>query len=125
MAAHGPNDSLIASALAVSINAANTDVTVSVKASLYIVRRVIITNASVTLAASLATVGVFTGAGGTGTVVVTPAVLTGLTVSAKLSDMALALTSSTLAVSTLFIRNVIAHGSAATVDVYLFGDVCS
>lgn len=125
MSAHGPNDNLLASAVGVSINAAGTDVSVSVRAGLYIVRHVVITNPSTSLGISLATLGVFTAASGGGTVVVAPAILTGLTTASKFADMTLALTSSTLTAATLFLRNVIAHGSAATVDVYLFGDVCS
>lgn len=123
--AHYPNDGLLAFATGVSINAAGTDVSLAVPASLYIVRRVVITNASTSLGASLATLGVFTAAGGGGTVVVTPALLTGLTVASKFADMSLALTANTLSAATLFLRNVIANGSAATVDAYLFGDVCS
>lgn len=123
--AHNPNDGLLTFATGVNINAAGTDVSLAVRASLYIVRRVVITNPSTSLGISLATLGVFTAASGGGTVVVTPALLTGLTAASKFADMSLALTANTLTASTLFLRNVIAHGSAATVDVYLFGDVCS
>lgn len=118
----GETDILLGKAIGVNINNAGSDNSVTIPYAKYIVRRVIITNPSTSLAASTATIGVFTGAGGTGTTVVAAATMTTLTGSTKFSDRTLALTTDTLAAAILFVRNVIAHGSAATVDVYIFGD---
>ena len=107
---------------AMNINSAGSDNSIPIGVPKYIVRRVIITNASTSLAVSAATIGVFTSAAGGGTTVVTGATVTGLTGATKFVDMTIALNADTLTAQTLFIRNVLAHGSAATVDVYLFGE---
>jgi len=117
--------SLLGSATGVNLNSAGSDTAIPIAASKYIVRRVVVTNASTSLAVSAATLGLFTGAGGTGTTVVTPAILTALTSATKFLDQTLALTADTLTAATLFIRNVLAHGSSATVDVAIFGDILS
>lgn len=120
--APGGNQILLGAAKSVNINSAGTDTTAAIGATKYAVRRVVVTNASTSLGLSLATIGVYTGAGASGSTVVAPAVLTTLSSSSKYVDMSIALSSDTLASTPLYIRNVIAHGSAATVDVYVFGD---
>lgn len=108
---------------ALNLNQANTDNPVTVPFSKYVVRRMSVTNCSSTLAASLATVGLYTGAGATGTTVVTLGLLQALTASTKYVDMTLALTTDVLTASTLYIRNGVTAGSAITCDVYVIGDV--
>jgi hypothetical protein len=116
---------LLAVKKGVNINSANSDNEVAIPAAKYIIRKVIVTNPSTSLAASAATLGVFTAAAAGGATVVTAALLTALSAAAKFLDMTIAATPLTDVVtsSSLFIRNVIAHGSAATVDVYIFGDI--
>lgn len=108
---------------AFSINAAGTDNSIIVPAGVGKWRptKLTITDASITLAASIATLGLFTGAGGTGTTLVTAALLTTLTGATKCFDMTLLAAASNdyLTSNTIFLRNVIAHGSAATVRALL------
>lgn len=103
----------------VNLNSAGSDNLMTIPYAKYIVRRVTVTNASTSLAASSATLGVFTSTGGGGTTVVTAATLTALSAASKFVDMTVALSADTTTSSTLYARNVIAHGSAATVDVHL------
>jgi hypothetical protein len=111
----------------VSIATANTDRSVLIvglpSGARYVVRRIVVTNASVNLSTSKATLGVFTGAGGTGTTISAAALLTTLTAVTKFSDRTLAVLTDTQNALTLYVRTVAAHGSTATVDVYIFGDV--
>lgn len=107
----------------VNLNSAGSDNAVSIGAEKYIVRKLIVTNPSTSLAISIATLGLFTAAAGGGTTVVAAATLTALTAASKFVDMTLALTTDSLTAATLYIRNVLAHGSAATVDIYIIGDV--
>lgn len=90
----------------------------------YVVRKIIVTNPSATLATSLAAGGIYTGASKGGSVVVGAGQLyTALTGATKFLDAALALTSDTLTSTALYFSLSVAHGSAATTDVYIFGDV--
>lgn len=103
----------------VNINSAGSDNAIAVPYPKYIIRRVTIYDASTSLAVSVATVGLFTGAGGTGTTLVTPATMTTLTASTIFVDSTLAVTNSYQTAQPLYVRNVLAHGSAATVSVKL------
>jgi len=114
---------LLAKSLNQNFNVTNTDTAVTVSVTKYLVRRVTVTNCSTSFGVSLATVGVFTGAGGTGTTVVALGTLTTLTGATKYVDLTLALTTDTLTAATLYFRNGVTFGSAATCDIYLFGDV--
>lgn len=107
----------------ISINAGNTDIEIKIGPGKYILRRFIVTDASTSLAISIATLGLYTAAAAGGVTLVTPAVLTTLTAATKFVDMSLALTTDYLTASSLFIRNVTAHGSAATVSAYIIGEV--
>lgn len=118
----GENGGLLGKVSGVNINNAGSDNILDIPFSKYIIRRVIVTNASTSLALSLATIGIFTDSGGNGTTVVTPAILTTLSSSSKFVDMSVAVATDTLTPGQLFIRNVLAHGSPATVDVFIFGD---
>jgi hypothetical protein len=105
----------------VNMNSANTDHQITtIPWSRYMVRRVTVTNCSTSLGAtSTATLGVFTGAGGTGTTVVTAAVIVGLTAASKTVDLTLALTSDSATASSLYVRVGTAQGSAVTCDVHI------
>lgn len=84
----------------------------------YIVRRMTCTNSSADLSSSLARIGAYTGAGASGTAVVTPATATELSAPTKFGDRTIAVVADTLTASTLYVRVGVAHGSAATCDVY-------
>lgn len=103
-------------AKAVSLNSGvNTDVAaITGLPARYIVRRVTFENASGT--PTLATVGVFTAAGGTGATVVTAQALSSLSATTVYLDGTLAITSTVLTSSSLTIRNIAVAGSAMTVD---------
>lgn len=115
---------LIGFAKGISLNGTNVDAaTITVSAPKYYIDHIDVTNASTSFGASLATLGVYTGAGATGTTVVTLATLTALTAASKMTRPTLALTTDSLTAATLYIRNGVTFGSAATVDVYVYGDV--
>lgn len=99
------------------------DTPVHIPFARWIARAVTTTNASTTLAASSATLGAYTAAAAGGNAVVTPATgsLTPLTAAAKFKDCTIASPATTDAqtASTLYIRVGVAHGSAATCDVYV------
>lgn len=85
----------------------------------YLITDVILSNVSTTLAASLATVGIYTGASAGGTTIVTAALVTGLTGAAKTLPMTLL--NGRITGSTLFARLGVAHGTAATCDIHVIG----
>jgi hypothetical protein len=74
---------------------------------------------STTLAASSATIGAYSAPAAGGTALVTPATATGLTSAAAYNARTVAATAISFSTDTLYIRVGVAHGSAATVDVYL------
>lgn len=117
------NPGILAYLKNVNLNSANSDNAVAILYAKYVVRRVIVTNPSTSFAVSLATIGVFTATGGGGTAVVSLGTIAGLTGTTKYLDLTLALTTDVLTAATLYIRNGVAFGSAATVDVYIFGEV--
>lgn len=106
------------SAKAVDLNTVG-DTAVKVPYAKYIVRRMTLTNASTSLGSSSATIGAYTGAGATGTTIVTPATATGLTAASKFNDRTIALSADSATSGTIYIRVGVAHGSAATCDVYI------
>ena len=73
-------------------------------------------DASTSLGASPATLGLFTSTGGGGSTLVSAALLTSLTSATACLDMTLLLTTTYQTAGTIYLRNVIAHGSAATVS---------
>jgi hypothetical protein len=87
----------------------------------YIVTDLVLSNVSTTLAASLATVGIYTGASGGGTTVVTAGLVQGLTSAAK--TLGLTVLNGRLTSATLNAKLGVAHGSAATCDVHVIGVV--
>lgn len=103
----------------VNLNSAATDshsITVGLP-SKYVVRAVTVFDASASMAASAATLGVFTGAGGTGTTIVVDGAMTGLSAASKFVDRTVAVSADYQTSSTLYLRCGTAHGSALTVSV--------
>ena len=78
-------------------------------------------DASTSLAISLATIGLYSGPGATGSAIAALALVTGLTGAAKTVDMTLASIagSDCQTGSAIYVRCGVAHGSAATVTVVL------
>lgn len=94
----------------------NTDVaTITGLPARYIIRRVTFDGASAT--PTLATISVYTGAGATGTAVVTAQALSTMNATTVYLDATLGVAGLVLTSSTLTIRNVAVAGSAMTVDV--------
>ena len=111
----------LGSVTGVNLNAAApTDIgTIAIRSGSYIPLYVIVYGASAD--SSTAQVGVFTGAGGTGTTVVTAAALTGLNASGKYKILTLASLDTPLTATTLYVRLTTAQGSAATANVAIYG----
>jgi hypothetical protein len=123
---------VIAVQLQINVNSANTDTIVPLQllpGTNFIVRQINFNNASTSL--TTATIGVFTGAGGTGTTVMANAALSSLTTATTNFDatvaagaQALVLNQATLAnPNNLYIRVGTAQGAAATVDCYIWADI--
>lgn len=85
----------------------------------YLITAVVLSNVSTTLAASLATVGVYTGAGASGTTIVTAALVQSLTSAAK--AVLMTLLNQRITGSTLYAKLGVAHGSVATCDIHVLG----
>lgn len=116
-----PRYGLLASKAAVDLNIATTDNAITVEASRYRVDKVTVENASTNL--TLATAGVFTAAGGAGTVVAADQVLSALTAASKFKDLTLdaGIGTDVLTAGTIYIRSGTPQGGAATADVHVFG----
>lgn len=78
--------------------------------------------ASTSLGVSAATLGLFTASGGGGTTLVTAALLTTLTSASVCVDMTILAATNYQTATTLYLRNVLAHGSAATISAALSWD---
>ena len=116
-------------ALRIDLNAVG-DTFIPTPTGKFILRNVTVTNPSATLAGSASTIGLYTGAGATGTTVVTPSVSTTLTSSAVFADKTIAAATAVLTPAYnaaaqawgIYARVAVVHGTAATLDMYLFGD---
>lgn len=97
------------------------DQAVPISSSKYIIRRVVVTNASANL--TLAVGGIYTGAskGGT-TIVANTQLYSALTASSKTLDLTLIALTDVLTSTTIYLSLTTAQGLAATADIYLFGD---
>lgn len=104
------------------------DTAVTVPCNKFIVRRMTLFDVSTSLGSSSATIGAYTAAAAGGTAIVTPATATGLTAATKFNDRTIAASADYLkatsltqangqALSVIYIRVGVAHGSAATVSV--------
>lgn len=105
----------------VNLNSANTDFPVPIPFNKYIARKVTASGPSVSLASSPATLGLFTLANGGGTAIIPLTTLTSLNGITKFADVTLTFTNFGQ-LSQVFIRVGTAHGSPATIDVYLYLD---
>lgn len=119
------NNRMIAKLVGVNLNSTADQAMVMFGAVKYIIRRIIATNVSTDISLGLAAGGIYTGAGKTGTTVVgVSQVYTGLTGSTKFVDLTLAaaVTTDVVTATTLFFSLTTANGSAATADIYVFGE---
>lgn len=99
-----------------------TDQKISLQASKCRVRRILVTNASISLDTAVG--GVYTAASKADAVVANTQVYSALTSAAKLVDLTIATrgTTDTVATGALFLSLTTAQGAAATADIYVFGD---
>ena len=100
-----------------------SDQSIRINSGKYVIRRVIVTNASTSL--TLAVGGIFTAAGKTGSqIALASQVYSALTSSSKYVDAALGSIVSTdvLTGGTIYFSLTTAQGSAATADIYIIGD---
>lgn len=99
------------------------DQAIVINSSRYIIRNIVVSNASTSL--TTAAGGLYTGAGKTGTTIVGLAqIYTALTGSTKWIDLSLAagVTGDILTATTIFFSLTTPQGTAATADVYILGD---
>lgn len=118
-----PRYGLLGRLTGVSVNPAvpGTDTLVPIASSRYVVRRIVLEGASISL--TTATAGVFTAAGGIGTVAADQA-LTALTGANKFLDLTLSSIGITdvLTGANLYFRVNTPQGAAATVNVFIYGE---
>ena len=89
-----------------------------------VIRRIVITNASVTLAASATTATIRDAASGGGNAIVPAVAVTALTAATKLVDQTLFAAAATdyVTANPIYVNISVAHGSAASADIYIYGD---
>lgn len=93
-------------------------------ASKYVVRNILVTNASLSL--STAVGGVYNAASKGGNAIVAASqAYSALTSAAKFIDLTIAITDTTQTSSALYLSLTTGQGVAATADVYVFGDILS
>lgn len=110
--------------LNVDLNITTDQIIPIINASKYVVRSIVVTNASANLSVSLAAGGLYSAGSKGGTAIVAAAQLyTALTSAAVASNLTIAVGAIARAETSLFFSLTTAHGSAATMDIYLFGDV--
>lgn len=116
-----PRYGLLGSLSNVDLNSAGSDNAVSIESTRYIVDKVIVEGASVSL--TTATAGVFTSTGGGGTTVAADQALSALTSATKWKALTLAATPGTdvLTATSLQFRCGTAQGITATGNVFIFG----
>lgn len=110
-----------------SINFNTTsDQLITVNSSKYIVRRIIVTNASASLTTAVGGIYNDTGKPAGGIIVAASQVFTALTANNKYIDLTLAtLPLGTIQTSNLYLSLTISQGTAATADIYVFADILS
>jgi hypothetical protein len=129
MSIQGDSRGPLGSAITVNLNAVG-DTFVPIPCKQFIPRNITVTNASVTLAGSASTIGVYTAPSAGGTAIVTPSVSTTLTSSTVFADKTIAAATtvftpaydSTAKAWGVYVRVALVHGTAATLDLYIFGD---
>jgi len=113
-------DPILGKLLGANMNSV-ADQAIPITATKYIVRRIVVTNASANL--TLAVGGFYTAASKGGTAVVANTqVYTALSASTKTLDLTLAALTDVLSVATLYFALTVAQGGAATADIYVIGD---
>ena len=129
MSIQGNSRGPLGSAISVNLNAVG-DTFVKLPVGKYIPRNITITNASTSLGASAAQLAVYTGAAASGTAISAAAVATSLTSSTVFADRTIAAATTVFTPTYdatqkdygVYVRVTVAHGSAATLDLYIFGD---
>lgn len=115
----------IGSAIGVNLNATgDTEIPLPAGARKYIIRRIVVTNASANLSGGSLQYGIFSAVSGGGEAILASGVnsATSLTAATKFISPAVA-QDDTITTNSVYFRVGTANGSAATGDVYLFGDV--
>lgn len=112
---------ILATLLNWNLNSATTDTAVTLLSGRYIIDKVTVDAASLSL--TTATGGVFTAAGGGGTTIAADQALAALTASTKFKNLTLQAIAGTdvFTVGTLYLRCGTAQGAAATANVRIFG----
>lgn len=104
----------------------NTDIPLTMPVGRYYAKTILVTGASTSLATTAARIGIWTAAGAGGANIVTAAssaaVLQALTTSATVMEGSVGV-QVTSSLTQVFLRLTVAHGSAATVDIYVMGDI--
>ena len=85
------------------------------------VRSVTLTNGSIN--PTTARFGIFSGAGGTGTTIVKASTTPSLGTAATLQDLTVTETTAISGTGSIYLNLTTAQGAAATVDVYVWGDI--
>ena len=102
------------------------DQSIAINGAKYIIDKVIVTNVSTSLGASVAAGGFYSAASKGGTIIVAAAQLyTVLTAASKFTALTMALTTDSLTANPIYFSLTTAHGSAATADIYVYGYILS
>lgn len=120
--AYAQETTLLGKAEGIDFNT-TSDQLITITAPKYIIRRIVVTNASTNL--NVAVGGIYTGASKTGsTIVDSTQTYTNLTTSAKFRGVTLGSIcgTDTLSASTLYFSLTTAQGTAATADIYIMGE---
>jgi len=99
------------------------DQPITIRSQKYVVRNIVVDNASASL--TLAAGGIYTGTSKSGTTVVAAAqIYTALTGATKFLDLTLAsaVVTDILTATTIYLSLTVPQGTAATADLYIFGD---
>lgn len=120
---HNPTPVVLGRLIGANMNS-TADQAIAIRATKYVVRKIVATNPSTSLTTVLG--GVYSAASkGGDTLVAATQAYTALTAAAKFLDMTLAAIVGTdiRAEATLYLSLTLAQGGAATADVYILGDV--
>ena len=101
-----------------------SDQPIAISGAKYVIRRIVVTNASTSL--TTAAGGLYTGAAKSGTTIVGAAqIYTALTAASKFVDLTLeaGIATDSLTATSIFLSLTTGQGGAATADVYIFGDL--
>lgn len=117
----GSNSGLLGSLVGANFNV-TTDQAIPITATSYVIRKIIVTNTSASL--TLAAGGIYTATSKTGAIVGAGQVYSALTGASKFLDLTLAGAGLTdvLTGANIYLSLTTALGSAATADIYIFGD---